>query len=410
MKYKILLPTLLLAITVQAQKKQKLAYAITSPQQGQFSWTDVRLVDLNSGEAVQPVFETGKSEFLIFSARDGKPVSLKNAAGQVTDQTRLPFTSYSAACAYDKKHNRLYYTPMFVNELRYIDLNGKSPRIFYFDKENLSAGSNLQDESNHITRMTIGADGSGYAISNDGKRFVKFTTGRKPTITELGSLRDDASNSGISIHNRCTSWGGDMVAAADGSLYIVSANKAVFKVDVNNRTTLYKGIIEGLPNNFTANGLAVNGNNTVVVSSASSISGYYEVNMNDFKATKISTRETVYNASDLANADLLFDEVKSDRVPLLTRTGVGNNAFTVYPNPVTEKMFRVSFDNDETGRYSIQVVDLTGRLLQMKEVMIASKGQTVEVELNNKIAKGVYFVKLLSRNNKLVFTDKIIVD
>jgi hypothetical protein len=410
MKYKILLPLLLLALTTAAQRKQKLAYAITSSLQGQFSWTDVRLVDLSSGDVIQPVFENGKSEFPIFSARDGKAVVIKNAAGEVTDHSRLPFTSYSAACAYDKKHNRLYYTPMFVNELRYIDLNGKSPKIFYFDKEGLSQGTNLQDESNHITRMTIGSDGSGYAISNDGKRFIKFTTGKKPTITELGSLRDDAANSGVSIHNRCTSWGGDMVAAADGSLYIFSANKAVFKVDVNNRTALYKGIIEGLPNNFTANGVAVNGNNTVVVSSANSVSGYYEVDINDLKASKVSTKETVFNASDLANGDLLFDEVKSDRVPLITRTSVGNNAFTVYPNPVTERLFRVSFDNEETGRYSIQVVDLTGRLLQMKEVMIASKGQTVEVELNNKIAKGVYFVKLLSKSKKLVFTDKIIVD
>ena len=34
-----------------------------------------------------------------------------------------PFSTYSAACAYDKKHDRLYYTPMGIAQLRYIRLN-----------------------------------------------------------------------------------------------------------------------------------------------------------------------------------------------------------------------------------------------------------------------------------------------
>lgn len=411
MKYKILPLLLFVALAAQAQQKQKLAFAITSSQQGHYAWTDIRLIDLNTGVVVNHVFENSKSDYQAFSARDGKAIKVKNESGVITDNSRMPFSSFSAACAFDKKHNRLYYTPMFVNELRYIDLNAKSPKIFYFDKEALSVGSNLQDEANHITRMAIGADGSGYAISNDGKRFIKFTTGNKPAIIELGSLRDDEANSTVSIHNRCTSWGGDMVAAADGSLYLFSANRSVFKVDVNKRTALYKGTIEGLPATYTTNGVAVTGNNTVVVTSANSLEGYFEVDMKDLKAKKIAAAGAVFNASDLANAELLFqNEVKADRTPLVTRVSTNNPAISIYPNPVTEKMFRVSFDIKETGRYSIQVVDLMGRLLQMKEVSIANKGQVVEVELNNKLAKGVYLVKVLSNNNRAIYADKVIVE
>jgi hypothetical protein len=96
---------------------------------------------------------------------------------------------------------------MFVNELRYIDLAAPSPKIYYFNNETLSKAANLNDEANHITRMVIAADGNGYALSNDGNHLIKFTTGRKPVITDLGALQDDVSNEKISVHNRCTSWG-----------------------------------------------------------------------------------------------------------------------------------------------------------------------------------------------------------
>lgn len=40
------------------------------------------------------------------------------------DLLQAPFATGVAAAAFDKKHNRLYYTPMFVDQLRYIDLRG----------------------------------------------------------------------------------------------------------------------------------------------------------------------------------------------------------------------------------------------------------------------------------------------
>ena len=215
MKYKILLSLVVLSISVLSfsQQKKITAYAITSEKQGQFVWTEVKLIDLTTGEVLQKIYENNKTDYQVFEAREGKPIAIKDSRGAITDNTKLPFSTFSAACAYDKKHNRLYYTPMYVNELRYIDLSAATPKIYYFSSESLSTATNLKDEANHITRMAIGADGSGYAISNDGNHFVKFTTGRKPTITDLGSLIDDASNGAVSVHNRCTSWGGDMVTS-----------------------------------------------------------------------------------------------------------------------------------------------------------------------------------------------------
>ncbi len=96
-------------------------------------------------------------------------------------------------------------------------------------------------------------------------------------------------------------------------------------------------------------------------------------------------------------------------MPLVTRT-LSTSRISMYPNPVSEGMFRVSFDSDELGRYDIQLLDITGRVLVQKPVAIANRGQVVQVELNTQMAKGIYFVKVLGINKKSVFADKIIIE
>src|SRR4030095_12531389 len=81
-------------------------------------------------------------------------------------QTDKPFATNSAAAAYDKKHERLYYTPMGINQLRYIDL--KSNKIYYFENESFGTVSGPGDGANQICRMVIASDGNGYALTNDG--------------------------------------------------------------------------------------------------------------------------------------------------------------------------------------------------------------------------------------------------
>lgn len=413
MKYKFLLLAVFFcySLITYGQKKKVTAYAITSEKQGQFVWTEVKLIDLTTGEVLQQVYENNKFNYQVLDARSGKSIQVKNEMGMITDNSRMPFSTFSAACAFDKKHKRLYYTPMFVNELRYIDLNSSVPKIYYFSGETLSKANNLNDEANHITRMVIGADGNGYALSNDANHLVKFTTGRKPLITDLGALQDDPSNGAVSVHNRCTSWGGDMVAAADGSLFLVSANRSVFRIDIANRTARYIGGIDGLPAQFTSNGAVVSDDGKLIVSSANNTDGYFEVDMKSWKATKVNTNGKVFNASDLANGNIaLQNENRAETAPLFTRPLSANNRISLYPNPVAEGMFRVSFDNDELGRYDIQLVDITGRILLQKPVNIANRGQVVEVELKKAFAKGMYFVKVLGNTKKIVYSDKIIVE
>jgi hypothetical protein len=403
MRHKILLTScaVILALAATAQKKQTLAFAITSAEKGTYQWTDVKLVDVNTGELVRTIFDSKLPKaYKVFHARNGREISAAGAP---------PFNTMSAALAFDKKHNRLYYTPMYINQLRYIDMSSKEPKIYYFENEALSAVAEIKNESMHITRMVIGSDGNGYAMSNDGNHFVRFTTGKKPMIEDLGSIQDDAKST-VSIHDRKTSWGGDMVADASGNLYVISAYHHVFKVNVRSKSALYMGKIQGLPGNFTTNGAVVDDEGALVVSSASSSDNYYKVNMNDWMATKLDASNKVFNSSDLANGNLAFDKKMEAPIKLFEREIVRNDKINMFPNPVSTGRFRVSFHNRELGRYDIQVVDLTGRLLSQKTVNIQNNGQAAEIDLRGSIANGTYLVKVLNNAKKTVFSDKLIVE
>jgi hypothetical protein len=412
MKYSILLTTTALCsvLLANAQKTPQKAYAITAATKGSFVWTEVKQIDLSTGEVVQAVYDNQQSAFTVMSARTGKTIPVKDAKGGVADGTQLPFATYSAACAFDKQHNRLYYTPMFVNQLRYVDLDAKTPTMYYFEGENLSTATNLNDEANHITRMAIGADGQGYGLSNDGNHLVKFTTGRKPVITDLGALEDDATNQGVSIHTKPASWGGDMVADAMGNLYVISASRLVFKVDISTRKATYVASINDIPATFTTNGAAVVADDKLIVSSANSVEGYYEVDMNTWKATKVATSGSVFNASDLANGNLAFESKKVTTIPYFIRNGVVlNNKITVYPNPVVTKgVFRVSF-HTVAGRYDVQLVDVSGQIVSQKTVNVANEGQVAEVPVSAKLTKGMYLVKVVGGAKKTVYADMLMI-
>src|SRR3954468_4314792 len=88
MKHRILL--FLTAVTVvsivHAQKKVT-AYAITGVQKGQSNWTEVRLVDIVTGEEIQSVYQSAK-DVEILNARTGKPVVKKDMV-PTTTQARI---------------------------------------------------------------------------------------------------------------------------------------------------------------------------------------------------------------------------------------------------------------------------------------------------------------------------------
>ncbi len=425
MKLKFLLSTFIAAssLTSIAQDANK-AYAITGKANGSFNWTDIREIDMATGKVVNTIYEEGKTPFS-FTNNTLKVTATLSGDGPMTfTQNSLtliantisgggPTQSMVAAAAYDSKHGKLFFAPMRSGELIWLDVTAKNQPKFYTEGQLLVNGLDANDEANNFTRMVIGADGNGYAITNDANHLVQFTTGKKIVITDLGNLVDDQSNKGMSVHNKCSSWGGDIIADAYGKLYLFTASHNVFKIDVDTRIATLLGTVTGLTGTYTVNGAAVDNSDNVVISSANSFEGFYKVNLKDLSATKLETTGQVFNASDLASSNLLYaSEMKntlgSAQLPKIE--AIGNDMISVYPNPVTGTDFKVSFDRYASGTYNIILTDVQGRLIISKQVYVKVSSQIEPMHLAVKPAGGIYLIKVTDSNKKAVFSDKLVID
>jgi hypothetical protein len=417
MNFKTLLTTTFLAasITAGAQNTNK-GFAITGDGNKDFMWMNIREIDLGTGQIKGNIFERSKTNFSLTNT-ESKKVTDQTAItdGNVFGSELYPTSSFVAAAAFDKRSNKLFFTPMRRGELRWADMNVKNntPSFYTMQLPGYTPSASTNEDQN-ITRMVIAADGYGYAITNDGSHMYRFTTGKKPAVTDLGALTDADDNKGLSVHNKCSSWGGDMIADAYGKLYIVTASKNVFVVDPSTKLTTFKGTITGLPASYTANGAAVDENGDVVLCSATMFDGYYKMNITDLKATKIEGSDVVYNASDLAGSNLLFqkqsDESKkfalTKSLPLFDNASLDNR---IFPNPITSSSFNVLLDGKQDGKYNVIITDLAGRSLQSNKVSLVKGQRTEQVTLINRPAKGTYMIKVLDEKNNVIISDKVMV-
>lgn len=408
MKNKLLLSaSFIFTVLFSTAQDAARTYAITGKANNNFFWADIKQVNITTGKINKVLFEADKTPFKITNI-DKSSENFKAGIEQA------PTGFGVAACALDIRHNRLYFATMHYADIRYLDLD-KPEANFTTVKKNVIAApshSNSQPEENQITRMVIGADGYGYALSNDANHLIRFSTGRKPVIEDLGSLSDGENNKGISIHNKCTSWGGDMVADAFGKLVIISASHNVFNVDPKDKIANLAGSITGLPVNFTTNGAAVDNDGNLVVSSANVFDGLYKVNMKDYTTVKVESTEKAFNASDLANGNLLLQKQANDLVrydipkPFALQVSDGR----IYPNPLSGTEFKILFEGQAPGRYTIILSDIAGRAFQSKVVSIYKSGQVETMRLASKAAKGMYIVKVLNENKELAFSEKMVIN
>lgn len=401
------LPLALSAFSSPASAQDRFAFAITDVTTEGVNWTVLRKLDLKTGQYSDILLNGAESKSAVYDAVSKKEVSLQPDS-KWGNLLQVPFSNGVAAAAYDRDHNRLYYTPMFVDQLRYIDL--KTMRVYYVNDQQLTGAGNMHNqEGKIITRMVIAPDGYGYAISNDGSSLIRFSTGKNVTIESLGSLVDAPSNA-VSIQNRCTSFGGDMVCDDAGNLFIITAFNNVFKVNVETKVATHLAQIQGLPAGFTSNGAVVDGDGNILVSSAMNASAYYAVDPKTWTATSLGL-SSVYKSSDLANGNYIATRAKSvTDVPLMSRTEERfARLISVYPNPVTSNKITIQFNKVPKGDYTVDLTDVLGRSVMLNKLNVAAENQTQVLPLKESFSKGVYMVKVYDADNQSVFTQKVVV-
>jgi hypothetical protein len=407
----LLLGTLSFSLVTYSQN-DRFAFAITDLQSTGSGWNALRKLDLKSGEFTPVLLNGSDATMTAYDVSTRKAwKAMPNI--QFGDYMQAPFSTGVAAMAYDKKNNRLYFTPMFIDQLRYIDL--KTMKVFYVtDQAFTKLGSMHNDEGKVISRMVINPDGTGYAVSNDANTFIRFTTNKKLQITQLGSLVDDPSNGGVSIHNKCSSWGGDMIADDQGGLYILSSRNSVYKIDVETKAAKLLGYIKGLPQDFTTNGAVVTTEGKVLVSSAVNGNAYFLVDPKDWTATQYESKGGIFRSSDLANSNYLQTKPKNTtQSEIVTRKMPDNiiaaSKIQIYPNPVTNNQFTLQFGKVTAGNYNIEMTNVTGQIVMQRAVNVQSEDQVETISIKSSLARGVYLVKVSGRNNEAVLSQKLVV-
>lgn len=410
MKIKLLLFFLAAVTSAMAQKSSRL-FSVTDLQKGGYNWSAIRTV--SEGMAPQVVMNNLVAKGSVMDAGlQKKRTDYSPTGGNYTDQ---PMFSGVAALAYDQQHDRLYFATMFTQQLRYIDLSDKETGRYYQAANLSDLMKNRQENypvtTEHqgpvVTRMTIGADGYGYGISNDGQSFFRFTLNKKTLVEPLGTLVDDAKNGNVSVHNQCSSWGGDIVASANGDLYLFTMRQLVFKIDPNTRVATYLGKISGLDNNFSVNGAAVDESGKIILSTAAYPGSRGIISdIGNLSATE-EKGDDIYNASDLASCNFLFSNTTDPKTTPVVYNNSPANIY-LYPNPSVNGFTMLKFEDKISGKLTIDVLSGAGSIMLRKPVQINAEGQQVRVN-TNALAKGLYVIRVIDAGRKEIYTNKLVV-
>jgi outer membrane protein assembly factor BamB len=374
-------------------QNNRMIYATSSKGDG-LPWFDIRRIDTEKGN---------NADYLL------NYTSPKNQAQQRVEIS-LQTPVLLAAAAMDRSGKKLFFIPMHQAELRWMDAGNQNTSYTYLKSPVLSQ-LNFKEEGHQITRMAVAADGNGYALSNDGHHLIQFTTGSRPLLTDLGSINDLVSGSSISIHTKCTSWGGDLIATTDGMLMLFSMYGNVFQIDPLKRTAIYIGKVEGLPENFTINGTAVDASGNIVVGCSMKNQRLYKVDLKTLRVIpEEQTSDVKINASDLASMNLAVNPFNKNTT--FNWIGHENQAagiasVSVYPNPSFKNQFRVNFEGLSTGIHTIQLTDLSGRILFRKKIEVIAASQTEQIEIGANYTKGMYLIQVLNQNSRSVHNGKV---
>ncbi len=365
---------------------------------------------------VKMLYIPASGKEVVYDALSGKQITNDNTATVSNSTPALAPAAASvqncgclnnnmvAAIALDAKNNRLYYTQMTGNQLRYFNLNETPLKSYAVTTQPLKNFSNKPGEASVITRMCIAADNFGYALTNDNEHLIRFSTDGKNTITDLGRLVDANSNKENSVTTQFKSWGGDLIADADGNLYLFAIQRGVFKINPNTRLATYLGQIKDIPEDYTVNAAMAEGDENVIVGSSTQTTNYYRVNLNTLIATVLNkTTDQVYNVSDFANSHFAFEK-KGNASDAVAKTLI-SNSINVYPNPVSKTKLNVQFTNFTPGKYTIQLGNEEGKTLIQRKVDIS--GSQTESLTVSAITAGTYLLSIISEKGETISTNKV---
>jgi uncharacterized repeat protein (TIGR01451 family) len=186
-------------------------------------------------------------------------------AGDPGSFPKVDLLSGSAAIAYDRDSNRIYFVNNTNNAppLCYYDLDTDSLyRMTGYPLETMTCGTC------NVNRMGMGSDGYFYALTSGAEDLIRFkiNPGNIPVIQNLGALTNAATNNG---HDVRTEGGGDLFADGSGKLYLIVNSSNMYKINPNTRVATFMGAINFTGGgSFTSQSLAIDAYGVVYIGGA----------------------------------------------------------------------------------------------------------------------------------------------
>ncbi|MGL6125755.1 T9SS type A sorting domain-containing protein [Chryseobacterium artocarpi] len=383
---KHLFPLFLLLFSVGVQAQQDF-FAITGKETSGINFNDFRVLDGINGTSGEKIFTSDSSSKIYSQTRRGIVVEDRNSFNNSQAVTM-------AALAYDSSNNNLIYMPMFSSNIYMLNVRTKEITLI----ENSVARVSSCDINSHITRMATGIDGHIYAINNAGTQFLQISKKNGSYIvTDLGIIKDDASNGKNSFTTMESGFGGDMIADVENNFYVFAASGNVFKISPKTLRAKYVGKIAGIPESYSVNGSAVNEQGKVVIASAKG-SPLYEVDLETLQAKQLQSENL--HIYDLASKYFINDKVSSVS---------SSNTIDIYPTRVDEHYINVHINNKNIkGNLKLNVYDLSGKNIMSHSLSINDHSIDQKVHLKELIT-GAYIVSLTDESGKIMLNKKILV-
>jgi hypothetical protein len=292
--------------------------------------------------------------------------------------------------------------------LRYIDLS--TMKVFADSELSFSKAGNYTFKSTDpLNRLVITPDGYGYTITTE-NRLIRFTTNNKPSLTDMGELKDDPRNKDMTIYNTCSNLGGDLVADDAGNLYLITASNHVYKIEIKTRLATYLATIAKLPATFTTNGAAINENGSLLVSSTIYTEASFIVDPKTWQASPSPAIQHLYGIADLASSNVLPVKKSTPSIIFFDKPLLKTGSIKVYPNPVLFDEVNIQFNDLPIGKYIIELTDPLGRKVIQQKVILTSQSQTALIQIPTITAQSFYYIRILNEKNILVSTHKLAVE
>lgn len=322
---------------------------------------------------------------------DGKNGICQDAANSYAPLPNGSVLTEAAAMAMQGPSNRLY----FVNK----PVNNVPSALCYF-----AVGGNVayrltpltQNTTSIITRMTMDALGQGYAITDNGSEFIRFTANEtQVSVDNRGTLIDAPGNfPGNSVLNET---GGDIVCDGSGSLLLITFLGKLYSINTSTSMATFKMSIPGFP---------ADGCQSVAIGADGSLyfGGHYtktyKLTLSTLTITPLNSSSTYVN-TDFASCAV---PVQPARVAVNENTTKPLSALVsaqVLPNPFRKELnLQVQLTTPEIVK--IRLVDFYGRTVYTASRQLGAGINSLNLAVPVNLSSGIYVVDIWAGNNRLL--------